>query len=68
MPRPPRMVHGGATPVSDVAVAAPVHEALRAKDLLPEVRFVDAGYVDADLLVTARSSIGSSSSALSART
>lgn len=32
-------------------MAAPEHEALRAKDLLPEAHFVDAGYVDADLLV-----------------
>ncbi len=32
-------------------MTAPVHEALGAKDLLPEVHLVDAGYVDADLLM-----------------
>src|SRR5207237_843430 len=41
-------------PVSDVAMTAPVHEALRAKDLLPGTHLVDAGYVDADLLIDAQ--------------
>jgi len=45
-------------PVSDVAMTAPMHEALRAKDLLPEVHLVDAGYVDADLLVDAKAEHG----------
>ena len=40
-------------PVSDVAMTAPVHEALRVKDLLPGTHLVDAGYVDADLLLDA---------------
>ena len=49
--RPRLVVHVETTPapVSDVAMTAPVHEALRAKGLLPEVHLVDAGYVDADL-------------------
>jgi len=45
-------------PVPDVAMTAPVHEALRSKDLLPEVHLVDAGYVDADLLVDAKAEHG----------
>jgi transposase len=45
-------------PVSDVAMTAPVHEALRAKDLLPGTHLVDAGYVDADLLIDAQAAHG----------
>jgi len=45
-------------PVSDVAMTAPVHEALRAKDLLPSTHLVDAGYVDADLLIDAKTEHG----------
>ncbi len=58
--RPHLVVHVETTPapVSDVAMTAPVYEALRAKDLLPEVHFVDAGYVDADLLVDAKAEHG----------
>ncbi len=41
-----------------VRMTAPVHEALRAKDLLPETHLVDAGYVDADLLVDAKAEHG----------
>ena len=41
-------------PVSDVAMTAPVHEALRGKGLLPGTHLVDAGYVDADLLLDAK--------------
>ena len=54
---PPRPARSGA-PVPDVAMTAPVHEALRAKGLLPEVHLVDAGYVDADLLVDAKAEHG----------
>ena len=39
-------------------MTAPVHEALRARDLLPDPRLVDAGYVDADLLVDVKSEYG----------
>ena len=39
-------------------MTAPVHEALRAKNLLPEVHLVDAGHVDADLLVDAKTEHG----------
>jgi len=39
-------------------MTAPVHEALRAKGLLPEIHLVDAGYVDADLLVDAKAEYG----------
>ncbi len=58
--RPHLVVHVETTPapVSDVAMTAPVHDALRAKDLLPEVHLVDAGYVDADLLVDAKAEHG----------
>ena len=42
-------------PVSDVAMTAPVHEALRAKDLLPGTHL---GYVDADLLIDAQAEHG----------
>ncbi|MDQ2802254.1 MAG: IS1182 family transposase [Pseudomonadota bacterium] len=45
-------------PVSDAAMTAPVHEALRAKDLLPSTHLVDAGYVDADLLIDAQAEHG----------
>lgn len=41
-------------PVQDVEMTAPIHEALAAKDLLPESHFLDAGYTDAELLVTAQ--------------
>ncbi|MGI4951124.1 MAG: hypothetical protein ACRYGM_04910, partial [Janthinobacterium lividum] len=57
---PHLVVHVETTPapVPDVAMTAPVHEALQAKDLLPEVHLVDAGYVDADLLVDAKAEHG----------
>ncbi len=37
---------------SDVELTADIHAALAAKDLLPSEHIVDAGYIDADLLVT----------------
>jgi transposase len=39
-------------------MTASVHEALRAKDLLPGTHLVDAGYVDADLLIDAQAAHG----------
>lgn len=41
-------------PVGDIDLTAPIHEALAARDLLPAEHFVDAGYVDAPLLVTSK--------------
>jgi len=41
-----------------VAMTTPVHEALGAKDLLPGTHLVDAGYVDADLLIDAAAEHG----------
>jgi transposase len=38
----------------DMASTAAIHERLAAKDLLPAEHFVDAGYVDAELLVASR--------------
>ena len=57
---PHLVVHVETTPapMSDVAMTAPVHEALRAKDLPPSTHLVDAGYVDADLLVDAKAEHG----------
>jgi transposase len=40
--------------LSDVAVTAGVHEALAGRGLLPDTHLVDAGYVDAALLVASR--------------
>ncbi|HET8726911.1 MAG TPA: transposase, partial [Alphaproteobacteria bacterium] len=40
--------------VQDVAVTAPIHHALAAKGVLPAVHLVDAGYVDADLLIASK--------------
>jgi transposase len=41
--------------VLDVATTAPIQEALAEHDRLPDVHFMDAGYVDAELLVTSQS-------------
>jgi transposase len=38
--------------MTDVTLTAPIHEALAAKALLPSTHLVDAGYVDATLLVS----------------
>jgi transposase len=40
--------------VNDVSMTAPIHQALHEKQLLPKEHFVDAGYVDADLLVKSK--------------
>ena len=47
----------GAT-VPDIDMAWPVHEGLAAKGLLPGEHYLDAGYVDADLLVRAPAEYG----------
>ncbi|MEV3965181.1 helix-turn-helix transcriptional regulator [Nocardia sp. NPDC050193] len=39
-------------PVPDMAMTAAIHTSLAERDLLPAVHLVDAGYVDADLLIT----------------
>lgn len=41
-------------PVSDIDLTAPIHQALAARALLPAVHLVDAGYVDAELLVSSQ--------------
>lgn len=40
--------------VTDVAMTEPIHQALKKKDLLPAEHLVDAGYVDAELIVKSR--------------
>src|SRR5512143_1425762 len=40
--------------VSDIDLTAPIHQALAARALLPAVHLVDAGYVDAELLVSSQ--------------
>jgi transposase len=51
---PHLITHVETTPASttDVTMTAPIHEALAAKALLPSTHLVDAGYVDATLLVS----------------
>jgi transposase len=44
--------------VTDSDLSAPIHEALAKKTLLPNEHFLDAGYVDADLLVTSQNELG----------
>ncbi|WP_330254551.1 IS1182 family transposase [Nocardia sp. NBC_00565] len=45
-------------PVPDMVMTAAIHAGLAERDLLPEVHLVDAGYVDADLLIAARQEHG----------
>ncbi|WP_149168339.1 transposase [Azospirillum brasilense] len=45
-------------PVSDIARTAPIHEALVARGLAPAVHFLDAGYVDAPLLLASQAEHG----------
>lgn len=40
--------------VTDVAMTEPIHQALQEKGILPAEHLVDAGYVDADLIVKSR--------------
>jgi transposase len=51
--RPNLIVNIETTPATtgDVELTEPIHAALAAKDLLPSQHIVDAGYIDADLLV-----------------
>ncbi len=44
--------------VADADVAVPTHEALESKNLLPGEHLLDAGYVDAELLVSSRREYG----------
>jgi transposase len=44
--------------VQDVSLAGTIYAALADKDLLPDVHFLDAGYVTADLLVEAKQALG----------
>lgn len=44
--------------VADADVAVPTHEALERKKLLPAEHLLDAGYVDADLLVSSQREYG----------
>jgi transposase len=44
--------------VTDSDLSAPIHEALAKKTLLPDEHFLDAGYMDADLLVTSQKELG----------
>jgi transposase len=45
-------------PVSDIDRTAPLHEALAARGLAPAVHFLDAGYVDAPLLLASQAEHG----------
>jgi transposase len=45
-------------PVSDIDRTAPIHEALAARGLAPISHFLDAGYVDAPLLLSSQSEHG----------
>jgi transposase len=53
---PHLLTHVETTPaqITDVTQTAPIHDALADKDLLPDTHIVDAGYVDATLLVTSQ--------------
>jgi transposase len=44
--------------ISDVDRTEPIHKSLVSKKLLPKVHIVDAGYVDANLLVTSQKQYG----------
>jgi transposase len=44
--------------VQDIELTAIIHEALSQKSLLPSQHFVDAGYVDAELLVSSQQKYG----------
>lgn len=45
-------------PVSDIDRTAPIHAALAARGLVPAVHFLDAGYVDAPLLIASQTEHG----------
>lgn len=44
--------------IPDIEQTQPIHQALKAKNLLPQEHFVDAGYVDSGLLVESRKCYG----------
>jgi transposase len=44
--------------ITDSELSAPIHDALAKKDLLPSEHFLDAGYVDADLVVKSQHDLG----------
>lgn len=44
--------------VTDSDLSAPIQEALAQRTLLPSEHFLDAGYVDADLLVRSQNELG----------
>jgi transposase len=52
--RPHLITHVETTsaPVGDIDMTAPIHQALADKGLLPAAHLADAGYVDADLLIS----------------
>jgi transposase len=54
------ITHVETTPahVPDIELTAIIHEALSQKSLLPSQHFVDAGYVDAELLVSSQQEYG----------
>ena len=45
-------------PTDDGVALAPMHAALKGKDLLPQVQVVDTGYMDSKLLVSSRQQYG----------
>lgn len=45
-------------PVADGAVVGCIHESLKEQNLLPDIHFVDMGYVDAELLANSRQEYG----------
>ncbi len=57
---PHLIVNIATTPATtaDLEMTAPIHSALEAQDLLPSEHIIDAGYIDAELLVTSASDYG----------
>jgi transposase len=57
---PHLIVHVATTPActSDEATLTPIHQHLARRALLPSAQFVDAGYVDADVLATNQARFG----------
>lgn len=44
--------------ITDVAMTSSIHQALKQKELLPKEHLVDAGYVDAELILKSRNDYG----------
>src|SRR5687767_10950446 len=55
---PPGLATKCTCPIADGAVTTAIHEALRAKQLLPQRHIVDTGYLDAELLLTSQRAYG----------